>query len=98
MKINSFNLPRNAQIGHLSFNERYQTLSSFTSVYGIGPHTARHLYDVGLRTFDDLKRYLGSDENAEGSGGSFAWREGLRLREELAVKSVLLCLTFHVFC
>ncbi|KZT33867.1 Nucleotidyltransferase [Sistotremastrum suecicum HHB10207 ss-3] len=75
-----------SQARQLSSDTRYQTLISFTSVYGIGPHTARHLYDLGLRTFDDLSRYLGSDDNAEGSGGSFAWREGLRLRDELSVK------------
>ncbi|KAF5355182.1 hypothetical protein D9756_005471 [Leucocoprinus leucothites] len=38
-------------------SERYQSLSLFTTVYGIGPSTARHLYEIGLRTSEDLERY-----------------------------------------
>lgn len=38
-------------------SERYQCLSLFTSVYGIGPSTARQLYELGLRTIEDLERY-----------------------------------------
>jgi hypothetical protein len=32
-------------------------LSTFTSIYGIGPKTARLLYSLGLRTAQDLERY-----------------------------------------
>lgn len=36
---------------------RFQSLSAFTTVYGIGPHTARKLYALGLRTLEELDRY-----------------------------------------
>ncbi len=32
-------------------------MSLFTTIYGIGPVNARRLYDLGLRTIDDLERY-----------------------------------------
>uniref|UniRef100_A0A8H8CNG3 DNA-directed DNA polymerase n=1 Tax=Psilocybe cubensis TaxID=181762 RepID=A0A8H8CNG3_PSICU len=38
-------------------SERYQALSEFATVYGIGPSNARKLYDLGLRNMDDLERY-----------------------------------------
>ncbi|KAF4621400.1 hypothetical protein D9613_000864 [Agrocybe pediades] len=38
-------------------DERFQALSAFASIYGIGPSNARRLYDIGLRTFEDLERY-----------------------------------------
>lgn len=38
-------------------SERFQSLSVFATIYGIGPSTARKLYDLGLRTFSDLERY-----------------------------------------
>ncbi|KAI0359237.1 Nucleotidyltransferase [Trametes cingulata] len=40
-------------------SERFQTLSLFSSIYGIGPNTARRLYNLGLRTLDDLEVYYG---------------------------------------
>ncbi|KAI9568766.1 hypothetical protein HD554DRAFT_2021404 [Boletus coccyginus] len=36
---------------------RFMSLSTFTSVHGIGPHTARHLYSLGLRSIEDLEKY-----------------------------------------
>jgi DNA polymerase mu len=36
---------------------RFQSLSTFITIYGIGPHTARRLYDLGLRTLEELERY-----------------------------------------
>ncbi|KAI6148381.1 hypothetical protein BKA82DRAFT_4136271 [Pisolithus tinctorius] len=36
---------------------RFQSLSAFTAIYGIGPHTARKLYALGLRTLEELDRY-----------------------------------------
>ncbi|KAI5988094.1 hypothetical protein EDD15DRAFT_2172942 [Pisolithus albus] len=36
---------------------RFQSLSAFTTIYGIGPHTARKLYALGLRTLEELDRY-----------------------------------------
>jgi hypothetical protein len=41
---------------------RYHSLVDFSSVYGIGPTNARKLYDLGLRTIDDLERYYEVDE------------------------------------
>ena len=38
-------------------SERFQSLSTFASIYGIGPTNARKLYDLGLRTIEDLERY-----------------------------------------
>ncbi|CAA7260552.1 unnamed protein product [Cyclocybe aegerita] len=38
-------------------SERFQSLSTFASIYGIGPVKARKLYDLGLRTIEDLERY-----------------------------------------
>ncbi|KAF9486019.1 DNA polymerase mu [Pholiota conissans] len=38
-------------------SERFKALSAFNSVYGIGPTTARMLYERGLRTIEDLERY-----------------------------------------
>ncbi|KAG1794399.1 uncharacterized protein HD556DRAFT_1431996 [Suillus plorans] len=36
---------------------RFQSLSAFITIHGIGPHTARRLYDLGLRTLEELERY-----------------------------------------
>lgn len=40
---------------------RFRTLSLFSSIYGIGPNTARRLYALGLRTLEDLEIYYGVD-------------------------------------
>ncbi|KAG2159155.1 uncharacterized protein EDB93DRAFT_1237870 [Suillus bovinus] len=36
---------------------RFQSLSTFITIYGIGPQTARRIYDLGLRTLEELERY-----------------------------------------
>ena len=36
---------------------RFLTLSAFNTIHGIGPHTARRLYSLGLRTVEDLEKY-----------------------------------------
>ncbi|KAI0821017.1 Nucleotidyltransferase [Irpex lacteus] len=46
----------------IASSERFQSLSLFSSVYGIGPHTARRLYALGLRTIDDLEIYYGVEQ------------------------------------
>jgi hypothetical protein len=38
-------------------SDRFKSLSTFTTVYGVGPKTARDLYDIGLRTIEDMERY-----------------------------------------
>ena len=45
----------------ISKSTRFTTLSLFSSVYGIGPNTARRLYALGLRTLDDLEAYYDVD-------------------------------------
>lgn len=41
----------------ISSSERFQSLSDFSSIYGIGPATARQLYSRELRTIGDLEKY-----------------------------------------
>ncbi|KAL4079258.1 hypothetical protein J3A83DRAFT_4356177 [Scleroderma citrinum] len=36
---------------------RFVSLTAFTSIHGIGPHSARKLYSLGLRTLEELERY-----------------------------------------
>lgn len=43
--------------GTIRASERFQSLSAFALIYGIGPVNARRLYDLGLRTIEDLERY-----------------------------------------
>ncbi|KDR75668.1 hypothetical protein GALMADRAFT_248274 [Galerina marginata CBS 339.88] len=38
-------------------SERFQSLSTFATIYGIGATNARQLYDLGLRTIEDMERY-----------------------------------------
>ncbi|KXN87482.1 DNA-directed DNA/RNA polymerase mu [Leucoagaricus sp. SymC.cos] len=46
-------------------SERYRSLSLFTTVHGIGPSTARHLYEIGLRTIEDLERYFDIEKSVD---------------------------------
>lgn len=54
---------------------RFKTLTVFNSIYGIGPHTARQLYALGLSSLEQLEQYYDvegawdDDDNAEGAGG-----------------------------
>ncbi|KAG1739124.1 uncharacterized protein EDB91DRAFT_1135971 [Suillus paluster] len=79
---------------------RFQSLSAFITIHGIGPHSARRLYDLGLRTLEELERYYEvipglSDEEtmslleAESSANTEAAVEksikiGLALRHDLS--------------
>ena len=63
---------------------RFAVLSQFTSIYGIGPSTARQLYDQGNRTFSDLETYYSEWEKRNGKPSSM--REALLLRDDLAQK------------
>ena len=68
-------------------SERFKALSLFTTVYGIGPTTARILYDRGLRSLRDLEAYYEVDtgltpvENNESPDMNI--RVALGLRAEL---------------
>ncbi|KAK7057567.1 DNA-directed DNA/RNA polymerase mu [Favolaschia claudopus] len=45
----------------IAASSRYKSLCLFTQIHGIGPTTARNLYDsLGLRTIDDLKKHYHS--------------------------------------
>ncbi|OBZ65065.1 DNA-directed DNA/RNA polymerase mu [Grifola frondosa] len=46
---------------------RFQALSLFSSIYGIGPTTAQRLYDLGLRSLDELEVYYGVDSKTQTS-------------------------------
>lgn len=67
-------------------SERFQALSLFTTVHGIGPTTARTLYDRGLRSFRDLEAYYEVDtgytptESSESTDMDI--RIALRLRDD----------------
>ena len=67
-------------------SERFKTLSLFTTVYGIGPTTARTLYDRGLRSFRDLEAYYEVDIGVENSeSADMNIRIALKLRDELVL-------------
>src|SRR5258708_38330084 len=54
-------------------SERFKTLSLFNTIHGIGPATARTLYDRGLRSLRDLEAYYEVDTGsipAENSGSA----------------------------
>ncbi|KAF9512922.1 hypothetical protein BS47DRAFT_1344864 [Hydnum rufescens UP504] len=63
---------------------RFGVLSLFSTIYGIGPSTARRLYDQGNRTFEDLERYYNEWERKNGKPSGM--REALVLRDDLAQK------------
>ncbi|KAI6046446.1 hypothetical protein EDC04DRAFT_2631014 [Pisolithus marmoratus] len=46
-----------AEAQNILSSPRFQTLTAFTAIYGIGPHTARKLHTLGLRTLEELDRY-----------------------------------------
>ncbi|KAI0079811.1 Nucleotidyltransferase [Panus rudis PR-1116 ss-1] len=48
-------------------SERFKTLSEFSSIYGIGPNTARRLYNLNLRKLEELEIYYGVDPTEEES-------------------------------
>ncbi|KAA1470530.1 Nucleotidyltransferase [Dentipellis sp. KUC8613] len=49
---------------------RYHTLTAFTTIYGIGPKTARQLYGLGLRTIEHLEAYYNVEPTAEHGNSS----------------------------
>lgn len=70
---------------------RYQSLSSFMSIHGIGSLTARQLYAAGCRTLEDLDRYYGAEiggteeDKPVPEGEISGIRTTLELRDELSV-------------
>lgn len=55
----------NSCTGTIRESERFQSLSTFVTIYGIGPSTARNLYDIGLRSINDLERYYDVQPGAD---------------------------------
>ncbi|KAF9529665.1 DNA polymerase mu [Crepidotus variabilis] len=62
----------------ITSSERFQSLSLFSSIYGIGPVNARKLYDLGLRSIEDLERYY--DVSADTSASTVE-----ELEEEMVI-------------
>ncbi|THH18302.1 hypothetical protein EUX98_g8985 [Antrodiella citrinella] len=70
---------RIAEARRISASTRFQALSTFSSVYGIGPNTARKLVALGLQTLDDLEVYYSADPDEvlqEGQGNAEVTEEG----------------------
>ncbi|KAI9068611.1 Nucleotidyltransferase [Trametes sanguinea] len=66
-----------AEAQSIKASERFQALSLFSSVYGIGPNTARRLYNLGLRSLDDLEVYYGVErEEVDAASGEIVEIEG----------------------
>jgi len=68
-------------------SERFISLSLFSSVYGIGPVTARELYDRGLRSLRDLGAYYEVDAGSvpveNGDSANMNIRIALALLDDL---------------
>jgi hypothetical protein len=68
-------------------SERFISLSLFASIYGIGPVTARKLYDLGLRTMRDVEAYYevntGFTPAEHSDGADMDIRIALELHDEL---------------
>lgn len=65
----------------------YQTLASFTSIYGIGNFTAKLLYTKGMRTLQHLEGYYRNElkttknkANIEGMLHSLALKDDFKLK------------------
>jgi hypothetical protein len=72
---------------------RFESLSSFTTIYGIGPHTARKLLAEGMRTICDLEDRFGG---AETDGGvELINRDGQVQDEEIVERSIQVSLTLR---
>lgn len=46
-----------AEADAIEADEAWQTMFTFTQLYGVGPHTARRAYHAGCRTLADLARH-----------------------------------------
>nr|BAD89435.1 DNA polymerase mu [Coprinopsis cinerea] len=64
-------------------SDRYQTLSTFATIYGIGPGKAQHFYDMGMRTISDLERYYDIDPPSAEEGYSATSVESMQAVERL---------------
>ncbi|KAG8721173.1 hypothetical protein FRC08_015286 [Ceratobasidium sp. 394] len=64
-------------------SERFQTLSQFTAIHGIGSAKAREHYEAGCRTLEDLVKVYESKPKGPVVAGVLA---ALELRDELSIR------------
>jgi len=75
------------ETGTLANNPYYKTLSLFTSVYGIGPHTALELYTMGMRSAEDLEvHYTKELKTTKNTAHVEGMLHSLALRDDFNVK------------
>ncbi|KAH8103597.1 Nucleotidyltransferase [Cristinia sonorae] len=67
---------RISEARRISTSTRFQALSAFSSVYGIGPNTARKLHALGLQSLEDLEAYYGVDREEVLQEGQPVQEEG----------------------
>ncbi|KAG9098903.1 hypothetical protein FRC06_005858 [Ceratobasidium sp. 370] len=67
----------------IASSERFQILSQFTAIHGIGPAKAREHYEAGCRTVEDLVKVYESKRKGPLSAGVLA---ALELRDELSAR------------
>jgi DNA polymerase mu len=74
----------------IASSSRFQALSELASTHGVGPVTARKLYDLGLRSIDDARMYYNVEKceklSDEGGEENYSIKVGLAFAEELAMK------------
>lgn len=63
--VMAYTADRRSQTETILKSERFQALSLFSSIYGIGPTTARKLCSLGLRSLDDLEIYYGVERASQ---------------------------------
>ncbi|KAG8852939.1 hypothetical protein FRB96_008458 [Tulasnella sp. 330] len=74
-----------AEARKIANSPRFQALSLFSTVYTVGPTTARHFYDdLSIFTLDDLEAY--AEQLPEDEPSSYNLRTALHHREDFAKK------------
>jgi hypothetical protein len=72
-------------------SERFKALSLFNTIYGIGPATARTLYDRGLRSLRDLEAYYEVDIGSTPTENSESTDMNIRIALELRCDLMRTC-------
>lgn len=72
-------------------SERFKALSLFNTIYGIGPATARTLYDRGLRSLRDLEAYYEVDTGSTPAENSESTDMDIRIALELRADLIRTC-------
>ena len=71
-------------------SERFKALSLFNTIYGIGPTTARTLYDRGLRSLRDLEAYYEVDIGSESTPAENSESADMNIRIALELRADLM--------